>query len=360
MTKKITAAILSTGDEITNGDVTDTNGPHIAQALAQIGITVNEHATASDNPEILKNVLEGLYKRNNIIFTIGGLGPTTDDITRNSISEVTQRPLTFHQETWQAICDRFSQYKIDIAQNNKQQAYFPEGSHILKNHRGTAAGCALITKSHHIFMLPGPPHECRPMFHEQVTPWLSDYQKKSHKLCWLTLGLGESILADKIKNIELQYKNIAFHYCYQSPYVKLTCVSEDELLLKQAGELINHAIPAENMINHTGQWASVALIKQLSSQKRVWTICDKATRGIWPSRLLTPDNHTYIQQTNNPDKADFISTGLDEYWSGNTTGTTNLSLTRREKKHSVAIRIRGKHTIDQSIEWLCHTMLLNS
>lgn len=158
-------ALLATGDEISNGDILNSNAQIIAQTLTKHGMRIGMHMTVVDNTPEIVQALTFLLQTHRAVIMTGGLGPTSDDLTRYALSEVVGQPLVFDEATWNAICDRFKLlgYAGEPPAGNHQQALFPKGATIITNPNGTAAGCAVQYREQFIFMLPGPPFECLPM-----------------------------------------------------------------------------------------------------------------------------------------------------------------------------------------------------
>lgn len=166
------AEILAVGTEILLGDIVNTNAQFLAKELANMGITVQHQAVVGDNPQRLKEAMEQALSRSDILITSGGLGPTQDDITKEMAAEVFGKKMYLHQESMDRLKEHFKgRY---MAETNNKQAYMPEGSIVLKNNNGTAPGCIIEGNSKIIIVLPGPPREIKPMFTENVIPFLAE------------------------------------------------------------------------------------------------------------------------------------------------------------------------------------------
>ena len=127
-------ALLATGDEICNGDIINSNSQEIAQRLFNQGIHVKTHMTVSDNLTDLETAMQFLLQDHHALIITGGLGPTSDDLTREALSHVLQRPLIFDEPTWHAIVARLNRFGFHTPpESNKQQALFPTGATIIPN-----------------------------------------------------------------------------------------------------------------------------------------------------------------------------------------------------------------------------------
>lgn len=194
------AEILCIGTEILLGNIVNTNSADISQGLAELGVNMYHHTVVGDNPERLREALEIAFSRNNIVVTTGGLGPTYDDLSKETIAAYFGRKLVRHEPSMKALETFFRHFGSEMTENNLKQAMMPEGCLVLENHNGTAPGAILEEDGKIAIMLPGPPREMRPMFREQVMPWLarrSDRILRSH--CVYFFGIGESSLEQQLR-----------------------------------------------------------------------------------------------------------------------------------------------------------------
>jgi len=195
--------IISIGNELVQGAV-NTNAAFIAEALYSIGLTVDRIVDVPDKPEQLKNQFSESFKKSNIVITTGGLGPTFDDITRVTISKVLGRKLVFSRKIMESIARHFVDRNIEMPKENECQAYLLEGARPIPNKIGTAPGMLLEHSSKLVvIMLPGPPHEMKPMFKNTVIPFLRErYEREFIKQSVIqTAGVPESTLATRIDDI---------------------------------------------------------------------------------------------------------------------------------------------------------------
>lgn len=168
------AEIISVGTELLLGNIVNVDAKDISQLLSEIGINVYYHTVVGDNPERLSAAIEVARKRADIIITTGGLGPTYDDLTKQTIAKAFGKKLYRDEATVQRIKDRFSKQMFrKLTENNFLQADLPEGCTVLPNDYGSAPGCAFEADGKEVLMLPGPPRECLPMFKNYAVPYLS-------------------------------------------------------------------------------------------------------------------------------------------------------------------------------------------
>ena len=203
-----TAEIIAVGTELLLGNIANTNAQTLSQSLSTLGVNVFWHTVVGDNPERLAEAVEVARHRADILITTGGLGPTYDDLTKQTICTAFGRKLVFHPDILEDIRDFYTKnLHAPMPENNRQQAELPEGCTIFDNPVGTAPGCAFVSGGVHVLMLPGPPHEMETMLHRWVEPYLRALSREvivSHDI--MTFGLGESyvdeLLHEKMSHME--------------------------------------------------------------------------------------------------------------------------------------------------------------
>ena len=196
------AEILCVGTELLLGDIVNTNAQYISKKLANMGIEVYHQSVIGDNENRLLEELKRAFNYCDLVITTGGLGPTKDDLTKESIAKFFQETLLLHQESLKQIEKRLSCFNKSMTENNKKQAYFPGNCKILENPNGTAPGFILEKNNKIVIVLPGPPYEMQPMFENKVTPYLEKLTNSIIKSKVLRItGLGESEVADLISDI---------------------------------------------------------------------------------------------------------------------------------------------------------------
>ena len=213
-----TAELIAVGTELLLGNIANTDAQMLSEGLSTLGINVYYHTVVGDNPQRLKEALEIARKRANIIITTGGLGPTYDDLTKQTICETFGLPLAFHEDIWEDICAYFTKRmkREDIPEGNRQQAMLPVGCTVLDNPVGTAPGCAFEKDGVHVVMLPGPPFECRYLFENRARAYLEKLTHErifSHEL--RIFGMGESHVEQALHEIMVRGTNPTL-----APYAK--------------------------------------------------------------------------------------------------------------------------------------------
>lgn len=194
--------IISVGTELLLGNIINTNSAFLSDELAKLGLDVYFHVTTGDNPQRLKETINTAIERSDLIITTGGLGPTSDDITKETIAKVTGRPLKPDERALTRLKAHFQKSGREMTPNNIKQAYVPEGGIVVGNDNGTAPGIILELDDAIIIMLPGPPVEMKPMFSEKIVPYLK--KRSDNPLVSVTLkffGIGESTLEYKLSDL---------------------------------------------------------------------------------------------------------------------------------------------------------------
>ena len=196
-----TAEIIAVGTELLLGNITNTNASEISRALSAVGVNVFWHTVVGDNPERLREALNIARKRADVILTTGGLGPTYDDLNKQTVCETFGKPLVLREDVLEHIRTYFARnVHLVMPENNRQQAEFPADCVIFDNPVGTAPGCAFEAEGVYVLMLPGPPFEMRTMLQNWAVPYLRGLSKEvivSHDI--MTFGLGESPMEDLMR-----------------------------------------------------------------------------------------------------------------------------------------------------------------
>ena len=198
------AEILCIGTEILLGNIVNTNAQVISQGLAELGIFVYRSAVVGDNAGRLQEALEIAFAHNDIVITTGGLGPTYDDLSKETVAAYFGLPLELHAPSQQALRDYFARVGRPMTENNLKQAMMPRGCIVLPNPNGTAPGVIIEGTGERAgktaILMPGPPREMVPMFRDQVMPYLakrSGQVLRSHILHFF--GIGESDLEQQLR-----------------------------------------------------------------------------------------------------------------------------------------------------------------
>ncbi|HJH10774.1 MAG TPA: competence/damage-inducible protein A [Metalysinibacillus jejuensis] len=198
------AEIIAVGSELLLGQITNTNATYISNQLSELGINVYYHTVIGDNPTRLKQAIEIAERRADLLIFSGGLGPTKDDLTKETIAQHLQAPLVFDEAALTHIENYFAKRNMTMTKNNRKQALIIEGSEVLANHHGMAPGMLIAKGRHTYILLPGPPKELHPMFQYEAKPKLAAKLNEngiitSHVMRFY--GIGEAALEDQLADI---------------------------------------------------------------------------------------------------------------------------------------------------------------
>ncbi len=233
------AGIITIGDELLIGQVIDTNSSWMAQQLNQAGILVNSRMAVGDNREAIWKALDSMIEENDLVLITGGLGPTADDITKPLLCDYFGGKMTMHQETLDHVTNIFEHIlKRPMIERNTLQAMVPDVCTVLKNEKGTAPGMLFEKNNTKIIAMPGVPHEMKWIMLNHVLPNIPEWFNTGyivHKTL-LTAGIGESFLAEKIKDIEEslpEYIKLAYLPNYGMVRLRLSAWGSDKIALEK-------------------------------------------------------------------------------------------------------------------------------
>src|SRR6478735_3564036 len=196
----LSAEIIAIGSELLTPGFMDTNSLFLTRQLNEIGIPVVMKSIVGDDEMYLEQAVRGCLDRTPLLITIGGLGPTEDDVTTKVVARVMKRQLVLDDDILATIQKRFKARGVEMPANNARQALVLTGSDILENKNGTAPGLWVLAEKNHVILLPGPPWELKPMFEELCMPRLRDMAGGGAlaRCVFRTAGLPESMLDARI------------------------------------------------------------------------------------------------------------------------------------------------------------------
>ncbi len=195
--------LICVGTELLLGNIVNTNAAYLSEKCALLGLSMYHQSVVGDNEERLKESLETALNRSDVVILSGGLGPTQDDLTKETAAEVMGIPLKEDPHSRERIEEYFknSQYKV-ITDNNWKQALVPEGAIVLDNENGTAPGIIMEKNGKSVILLPGPPGELIPMFEGKVYDYLNKLQPEIIYSTMVRIcGLGESFVENEIRDL---------------------------------------------------------------------------------------------------------------------------------------------------------------
>jgi nicotinamide-nucleotide amidase len=282
--------VLNTGTELLLGSVLNTHLRSIAEAVFPLGIRVERQTTVPDGPAI-RDALEETFGRADIVVVTGGLGPTTDDITRDVTAELLGLELIHDEAIMQAITNRLTRRGFAVSERIRLQAQRPREAVVLPNHHGTAPGLYLAPRaagqgnSPHLFLLPGPPRELRPMFEESVVPILKTLLPSgpvSDMRVYRIAGLGESMVEEMIGE-PLLAMGLELGYCARPGEVDVRTIG-DTATLDRAERLISEKL-GPRIVSRDERALEKVVIDQLTARGETLALAESCTGGYLAHRI---------------------------------------------------------------------------
>ncbi|MBQ9567656.1 MAG: competence/damage-inducible protein A [Lachnospiraceae bacterium] len=303
------AEIICVGTEILMGNIVNTNAAYISRGLAGLGVSCFYQSVVGDNDGRLSEVFDEAAKRADIVILSGGLGPTEDDLTKETVAKAMGRKLVEDEKAWKQIKKFFEKRDIKYTDNNRKQALVPEGAKVLYNKNGTAPGIIAEGENVTAILLPGPPGELIPMWDDQVVPYIREksdtvFVSEMVKLC----GVGESLVETELKDLIDAQTNptIATYAKVGEVDIRVTASAPDE---KAAGKLVKPVV--KEIKKRFGSYIfttdenvtlEAAVLQLLDENKLTLATAESLTGGMLTSRLI-----------NVPGASEVIKTGFITY-----------------------------------------------
>ncbi len=292
------AEIVTVGTEILLGNIVNTNSAYLAVECANLGLTVYYQSVVGDNEERMKAVIRTALDRSDVVILTGGLGPTEDDLTKEVTAEVMGMPLVEDAHSKERIERYMKEYKKNnsqrrITSNNYKQALIPEGALVLDNHNGTAPGLILEKDGKIAILLPGPPVELKPMFTEEVYPYLRKKQpeiiySQVVKIC----GIGESQVAEDIQDMIQAQTNptIAPYAKVGEVHLRITAKASDEKegkkLIKPVVRELKRRFGRNIFATEAEKTLEEAVVDMLRDQQITLALAESCTGGEIAARIV--------------------------------------------------------------------------
>ena len=297
------AEIISIGSEHLLGEIINTDAPYLCQRLSTLGIEIERQITIGDDKKGIASSLEEALRRVKMVITIGGLGPTPDDITKKVIATVAEEQLVLNERILSEIEKKFKEEKNPMPSDNIKQAFLPRDSYPLENRVGIAPGFILETRNRIIIALPGPYNELVPMLEERVVPYLKErleVREVIKSLVLRTTGLPESRVAEKLKDIMKKSKNPQVSLLAHENIVDIRMVAKagDEKSIEKMNERMGKRISKRlgNYIFGTGKQTLEEVIGYLLyMRKKTIAAAESCTGGLISHRLTNvPGSSNYF------------------------------------------------------------------
>jgi len=284
--------VLNTGSELLLGAVLNTHLRIFSDALFPLGLRIARQVAVPDGAPI-REALAETFGRAGIVLVTGGLGPTTDDVTRDVVADLLDLRLEHDEEIWRQIQERFARRHLAMSPRNRLQALRPPGAAVLWNPHGTAPGLYLPPQSTphsafrtpHLFLLPGPPRELQPMVENYVVPTLTrivppraDVQMR----VWRTAGLGESLVEQRVGE-QLLALGAELGYCARPGEVDVRIIGTPEQV-RRAGEVL-HAELGAHIVSDDHRSLEKVVVDSLTARGETLALAESCTGGAIAHRI---------------------------------------------------------------------------
>ncbi len=308
------AEIIGVGSELLLGQIVNTNAQFISARLAEVGIDVLYHSVVGDNSDRLERAIEIAQSRADVIIFTGGLGPTKDDMTKQTVARMLGQSLRYDERAMNKIKSHFERQQREMPPNNTQQALVLEHSTALWNERGMAPGMAITEDGITYILLPGPPHEMKTMFDKEALPYLLGLESDHDVIISRVLnfyGIGESDLETRIESILDEQTNptIAPLASPDAVTIRMTAKAKTEAEAYRLIEPVEAQIRArvgDYIFGVDEETLASRAIELLRANGLTISAAESLTAGLFTSELAT------VEGTSDVLKGSFVTYSLDQ------------------------------------------------
>ncbi len=299
------AAVLSIGGEILDGRIHDTNAGRFIRALLSIDIPVVNILTCPDDIQQINDAFEFLFERCSVVLTCGGLGPTSDDLTREAVALFTEDQLVLDKKAEFSLAAYFERKQRPFDDTNKKQAYLPSRALPIQNNIGSAPGFIAAANGKHIVCLPGVPRELTPMLSETVIPYLQAEfpDKKSLSVEIIRFfGLPEATIAGIVERTKVS-EAVSISYRATFPEIQLRLTGSDRQETAEAAQILVDAIGEEYLFSRSLEDSMAGVVHRLAVESNsILAVAESCTGGMLGSLL-----------TRNSGSSNFFQGGVISY-----------------------------------------------
>ena len=279
--------LINTGSELMLGFTVNTHLSYIGRQLAGIGLRLDRQVTVADNREEMRAAIEEALRRSDILIITGGLGPTSDDFTRDVVAALLGRKLARDEAVASHITERIRKRRIGLPESIYVQALVPVGAQVLPNRNGTAPGLAIDEGDKLILLLPGPPRELKPMFEEYVLPVLEKHygtQPRFDCRTFKVVGLAESIVEEKVAPVLADLPDLELGYSAKMGEVEVRIISHLKSTADEAEKRIRNAL-ADNIYGTGNARLEEVVVKMLTVAHQTIAVVESCTGGAIANRI---------------------------------------------------------------------------
>ncbi len=289
----MTVEIICVGTELLLGNIINTNAAFLAEECAKLGLSCYYQTVVGDNRERLRDTISVALKRSEIVLLSGGLGPTKDDLTKETVAEVLGCGLAEDTASRQMIADYFAMRGIVPTENNWKQALIPVGAKAIVNRNGTAPGILAEKDGKHIILMPGPPGELRPMFTESVAPYLRSLDSEViESVTVKVVGIGESTAETMVEDLLENQTNPTL-----APYAKTgevhfritakaDCENNAKALIAPMAEELEKRFGTKIYTMDDSVTLEMAVAELLAKRGFTMTAAESCTGGLLAARMI--------------------------------------------------------------------------
>ncbi|MGF1447883.1 MAG: competence/damage-inducible protein A [Opitutales bacterium] len=278
--------LITLGDELLLGIRQNGHLAWLGEQFARHGLTIQRNTTLRDEASEIARVFPSIWAEADIVLTTGGLGPTSDDNTREAIAEALGLELEFEPAAEQAIRERFERMGRQVSTIDRKQCFKPAGARILPNGHGTAPGILLEQGSKVLIMLPGPTQELHPMFLEQVLPWLVKKGALQQEEAFVQLrvcGTGESLVNEALQPLTEKYPGLGIAFCVHEGVIDVRLSSEDKRYDADTIDDIAHEsaeILGEDFVCFGHSTLAKVVFDELRAMEKTLAVAESCTGGL--------------------------------------------------------------------------------
>ncbi len=279
--------LINTGSELTLGFTVNSHLSYIARQLAGIGLRLDRQVTVADDRLEMRAAIEEALQRSDVLIITGGLGPTSDDFTRDVVAELLRRKLVRDEAVASHIAERIRNRRIRLPESIYVQALVPVGAQVLPNRNGTAPGLAIDEGGKLVLLLPGPPRELKPMFEEYVLPVLKQHfgaQPQFDCRTFKVVGLAESIVEERVAPALADLSDIELGYSAKMGEVEVRIISHHKSIADEAERRIRMAL-ADNIYGTGDDRLEEVVVKMLAAVHQTIAVAESCTGGTIANRI---------------------------------------------------------------------------
>jgi len=285
--------LINTGSELLLGFTVNTHLNYVARKLGEIGLRLEQQVTVGDARTEISAAVTGAMQRSDVLIITGGLGPTSDDVTRDVVAKLFGRKLVRNKAVAAQIAERLRKREVKFPNSIYVQALVPEGAQVLPNANGTAPGLVLdcrgtVRRAHVVILLPGPPRELKPMFEKFVLPMLQQrcgVKTRFDCRTFKVVGLPESVIERKVAPALADVRDVELGYCARPGEVEVRIISNLKSSADKAEKQIRAALGEDIYAAGSEARLEETVVKMLAAAHKTIVTAESCTGGMIANRI---------------------------------------------------------------------------